>query len=174
VLGRDATLAEFQAAFPSMPVATVYLNSNATGSCSNGCFPQINGGETFELWNGTTKVDGTTIAMSANNVYQRNHPGDPAGTAGSWTTVTMANANPGQGAGTGTGVGVVINEMADASAWADEFIELYYDAGAAQADTTPPRPWRTSAPWRSPTPRSGSLGRRPATTVPPAPPRPMT
>jgi hypothetical protein len=138
VLGREATRAEFDAAYPSMPSATVYLNSNETGSCSNGCFPLINGAETFELWNGTTKVDGTTISMAVNNAYQRKNPGDPAGTAGSWTTVGMASANPGQGAGTGSGVGVVINEMSDASAWADEFIELYYDAGAAQSDTTAP------------------------------------
>lgn len=138
VLGRDATRAEFEAVFPSMPATTVYLDSNAAGSCTGGCFPLINGAETFELWNGATKVDGTTVAMSAGNAYQRKNPGDPAGVAGSWATVGMASANPGQGAGTGSGAGVVINEMADASAWADEFIELYYDAGAAQADTTPP------------------------------------
>jgi chitodextrinase len=138
VLGREATRAEFEAVHTAMPSATVYLNSNASGSCSDGCFPLINGAETFELWNGTTMEDGTTISMATGNAYQRKNPGDPANASGSWTTVGMASANPGQGAGTPSGAGVVINEMSDASSWPYEFIELYYDAGAAQSDTTAP------------------------------------
>lgn len=131
VLGRDAARTQFEALFPAMPAATVYVDSNANGSCSAGCFPMINGAETFELWNGATRVDGTTIAMAANNAYQRKNPGDPAGNSASWTTVPMASANPGQGVGAATGAGVVIHEMADAVDYANEFIELYYDAGAS-------------------------------------------
>jgi hypothetical protein len=139
VLVRDATQASFEAVYGALPAGTVYLNSNATGSCGTaGCFPLINGAETFELWNGTTMEDGTTIAMSANTDYRRNNPGDAAGLSGSWSSGVVGTANPGAGAGTGSGAGVVINEMADAAAYPNEFIELYYDAGAAPSDTTPP------------------------------------
>ena len=139
VLARDATLAQFQAVFASIPASTVFLDSNASGSCTNGCFPQINGSETFELYDAASALkDGTTIAMASGNVYQRTSPGAPAGSASSWTTVVESAANPGQGAGSPSGAGVVINEMADAAAYTNEFIELYYDAGSTPADFTPP------------------------------------
>ncbi len=143
VVARDSTRAAFEAFFAGLgspvPAGTVFLNSNPAGSCTNGCLPQINGGETFELYNASgAKVDGPTVAMTQNNAYQRTSPGAPAGAAGSWTTVPEAGANPGQGAGTPSGAGVVLNEMADASDFTKEFLELYYDAGSAPADTTPP------------------------------------
>jgi len=138
VVGRDATRAAFDLFFPSMPPATVYLNSNANGSCANGCFPQINGGETYELWNPTLKIDGPTVAVASGNSYQRKNPGDPAGIAGSWNVVVRTSANPGQGAGTGSNAGVVLGELADATDYTKEFIELYYDSGISPADTTPP------------------------------------
>ena len=140
VIARDATRGQFEGFFPAMPAATVFLNSNGTGSCPNGCLPQVNGGETFELWDTSSLVDGPTIAMSSNNAYQRINPGDPAGSGSSWNTVPEASADPGQGAGTPTGSGVRINEMADASDYTKEFVELYYDGGGAAADTVPPAP----------------------------------
>lgn len=141
VVARDSGRAQFESFFPAMPAATVFLNSNATGSCTNGCFPQINGGESFELWNAaSTQVDGTTITITTGNAYQRTSPGAAAPNASSWNTVAMANANPGGGAGAMTGAGVVINEMSDASDYTKEFIELYYDAGSAPADTIAPAP----------------------------------
>jgi len=144
VVARDATRAEFETFFAglghAMPAETVFLNSNASGSCTNGCLPQINGSETFELWNTSAKVEGPTIAMSQNNAYQRTSPCGAPGTAGSWTTVVEGSANPGQGAGTACGAGVIINEMADASDYTKEFVELYYDAGSSPADTVPPAP----------------------------------
>jgi hypothetical protein len=140
VVARDATAAEFQAYFPAMPAGTAYLNSNPTGSCTAGCFPQVNGGETYELHSPSALVDGPTVALTQNNTYQRKNPGDPAGTAASWNIVAEVSANPGQGAGTPSGASLVINEMADAADYRKEFIELYYDAGAAPPDVTPPAP----------------------------------
>jgi hypothetical protein len=143
VVGRNATRAEFQLAFPSLPAGAVYLNSNATGSCSAaGCFPQINGGESFELYDpSNTKKDGSTVSMSTTHrAYQRVNPGDPPGTAGSWTVVDESLANPGQGAGTGSSSGVRINEMSDASDFNNEFVELYYDTAPSGPDLAAPAP----------------------------------
>jgi len=142
VLGRNVARDAFLAAFPSMPSETVFVNSNETGSCGTaGCMPQMNGSETFELYNASSVlVDGVTIAMSSSggNAYQRKNPADPPGSSSSWTTVPYTSANPGTGAGTLSGRGVVINEMADVSPYANEFIELFYDGGASGPDTTPP------------------------------------
>src|SRR5439155_24503705 len=123
----------------SMPPVTVYLNSNASGSCANGCLPQLNGGETYELYDSSSvKRDGPTIAASSNMTEQRKNPADPAGSAGSWNVLPELSANPGQGAGSPGGAGVVINETADAPDYRTEFVELYYDAGAAPPDAVPP------------------------------------
>jgi len=141
VVGRDATLAEFQAAHPGLPPGTVYVDSNANGACSTaGCFPQINGDETFELYDaGNVKLDGATVAMSTTHrAYQRNHPQDAAGSLGSWTIVDESLANPGAGAGSGNGAGVRINEMADAADFTKEYVELYYDAAPSAPDTIAP------------------------------------
>ncbi len=139
IVARDAAFADFQAAFPSMPASTMFLDSNAAGSCTIGCFPQISGGQSFDLYDATNvKRDGTTVTVSAANTSQRTAPGASAGSLSSWTVVGDASANPGQGAGTGSGAGVVINEIADASDYRKQFVELYYDAITAPADTTPP------------------------------------
>jgi hypothetical protein len=135
------SLAEFQAAHPGLPPGTVYIDSNANGACSTaGCFPQINGDETFELYDaGSVKLDGATIAMSTTHrAYQRNHPQDASQVAGSWTIVDESLANPGSGAGSGNGSGVRINEMADAADFTQEYVELYYDAAPSAPDTIPP------------------------------------
>ncbi len=141
VVGRSATLAEFTAAFPTMPVGTVYLNSNAGGSCSTaGCFPQINGGESFELYDpASVKRDGATVSMSTTHrAYQRIHPGDPPGVSGSWNVVAESLANPGQGAGSGSLAGVRINEMSDAADYTKEFVELFYDTSPVAPDLVAP------------------------------------
>ena len=141
VVGRNGTRAEFLSAFPSMPAATVYLNSNADGSRSTaGCFPQINGDESFELYNASsTLLDGPTIPMSTTHrAYRRVNPGDPPGASGSWNVVAESLANPGQGAGAGSLAGVRINEMSDAADYTKEFVELYYDASPAAPDLTAP------------------------------------
>lgn len=142
VVARNASRASFEAFYAAqgnpVPEGTVFLNSNASGSCANGCLPQVNGGETFELWTTTSLVEGPTRSMSEDSAYQRISPCGAPGNTASWATVAETSANPGQGAGTPCGAGVVINEMADASDYTKEFLELYYDAGSAPADTVPP------------------------------------
>ena len=141
VVARDAARSEFEAVFPAMPAVTVFLDSNASGSCADGCLPQVNGGETFELYDAASvRRDGPTIAMSENNAYRRRNPGDAAGSAASWAVVPETSADPGAGAGTPTGAGVVVNEMADAADFRKEFVEVYYDAGTPQPDTVAPAP----------------------------------
>lgn len=141
IVGRNATRAAFASQFPSLPATAVYLNSNANGSCSTaGCFPQINGGESFELYDlSNTLVDGTTVAIgTTHRAYQRTKPGDPAGLPASWVVASESLANPGQGAGAPSASGVRINEMADASDFTKEFVELFYDSQAATPDAVPP------------------------------------
>ncbi len=141
VIGRNASRAQFDAYYPAMPPGSVYLDSNANGSCpSAGCFPQVNGGESFELYDASaTLLDGPTVAMSStHSSYQRIRPGDPAGSSSSWSVVPEGSATPGQGAGAGSGSGVRIGEMSDAADYTKEFIELYYDAAVGPTDTTAP------------------------------------
>ncbi len=139
VVARNATRAEFEAFFPSLPAATTFVNSNAGGSCANGCLPQINGGESFELFDlSNTRRDGPTIVIGTDNAYQRTRPGDSSGAPSSWNVVGEASANPGLGAGVASAAGVVINEMADASDYRKEFVELHYDATPVTPDTVAP------------------------------------
>jgi len=141
VVARDATRAEFEAFHPGLPSGTVYVDSNATGACSAaGCFPQINGDETFELYDAASvKVDGATIPIgTTHRAYQRNHPQDAAGSPASWTIVDESLANPGSGAGMGSGSGVRINEISDAAEFTKEYVELYFDPAPSVPDTLPP------------------------------------
>ncbi|MFN7965913.1 MAG: lamin tail domain-containing protein [Acidobacteriota bacterium] len=141
VVVRDSTRAAFTTTFPAMPAETVYLDSNENGSCgTQGCFPQINGDETFELYDASNVlVDGPTIAMSpTHRALQRVAPGSPAGSVASWNSVDESAANPGAGAGAQSGAGVRINEFSDAANFAQEFVEIYYDPGNAPPDSIPP------------------------------------
>jgi hypothetical protein len=138
VVGRDATEAEFRAYYTTMPAEALYLDSNGTGACANGCIPMFNGGKSWDLVNpADAVVDGPTISTATGNSYQRTNPGDPAGVAGSWTTVARTSANPGSGVGTLSGAGVRLNELADASDYTKEFLELFYDAGGSGVTASP-------------------------------------
>ena len=139
ILVRNASRANFKVKFPSFPDDCIYLNSNESGSCTDGCFPMINGSEYYQLYdNNSTFIDGPTIQMATKNSYQRKNPGDDPSSSSSWNTLSQTSATPGSGAGTLSGAGVVINEMSDASDYNYEFIELFNDAGSTTPDTTPP------------------------------------
>ncbi|MCP3978307.1 MAG: lamin tail domain-containing protein [bacterium] len=132
VLGRDASRAAFEAEWGALPPGTVYVDSE-------GVFPFINGGESFRLEDELGAiVDGTTIAMSSGQSMQRIAPDAPAGDPASWLVLASSAGTPGGGAGAGAGVGVVINEAGDAAAFANEFLELYYDAIPPGPDDVPP------------------------------------
>ena len=142
VVGRTTRWPSSRPRTPTCPPATVYVNSNPNGSCTTGCFPVINGGETFELDDASsTLVDGITIALPRGGyAYQRIAPGDAAGSSSSWTTLAMTSAaNPGQGAGTLSGEGVVINEIADATELRRRIHRtVSTTTGPPPPDTTPP------------------------------------
>jgi Bacterial Ig domain len=127
VIGRNATKAAFETFWGlTLPAGVVYLNSGDT-------MPQINGSETYTLYNAAnTKIDGATIAMpsAAGRTLQRKNPCTSAGTSSNWDNLAPSSANPGSGAGAGCVKGMVINEFADASGTGNfvyEFVELHWD-----------------------------------------------
>jgi len=131
VIGRYAEKAAFEMHWGvTLGPDVVYLNANNSGGP-----PVINGSETFTLKNSSGAIlDGPTIVLPATSQsVRRNDPCLPAGSAGSWTAGALATATPGSGAGAGCGTGLVINEFSDASAFANEFVELHWDSPAAAA-----------------------------------------
>ena len=126
VVGRDASKAAFEGFWGPLPANAVYLNSAGT-------LPQINGSETYDLYNASNvKVDGPTIAMgsSGGSSVRRNDPCQAANLSGSWTVAASSTGTPGSGAGAGCSKGVVINEFSDALGTGNfiyEFVELHYD-----------------------------------------------
>ncbi|MDX9732711.1 MAG: endonuclease, partial [Thermoanaerobaculia bacterium] len=132
VIGRNVEKAAFETAWGvTLGPDVVYLNSGET-------IPMINGGETYTLKNASgVIVDGPTIALPATfQSVRRNDPCQPAGSAGSWTAGALSTATPGTGAGAGCGTGLVINEFSDASAFANEFVELHWDSSAVEPAPT--------------------------------------
>jgi len=127
VVGRNATKASFEAFWG------VSLGSNVVYLAGGGLFPQINGSESFTLYNATGgKVDGKTVSMAstAGRSLQRKDPCSAAGKSASWTVAADAYATPGSGAGAGCASGVKINEFSDASgsgSYVYEFVELHVD-----------------------------------------------
>lgn len=126
VIGRDATKAAFEGFWGPLPAGVVYLNSA-------GLLPQINGSETYDLYNASnTLVDGRTIAMgsSGGSSVQRRDPCLAANLSSSWNVVASSSGTPGSGAAAGCAKGVVINEFSDALGTGNfvyEFVELHYD-----------------------------------------------
>jgi len=132
VIGRNVEKSAFETAWGvTLGPDVVYLNSGET-------IPMINGGETYTLKNASgVIVDGPTIALPATfQSVRRNDPCLPAGSTGSWTWGALATATPGTGAGAGCGTGLVINEFSDASAFANEFVELHWDSPAVEPAPT--------------------------------------
>lgn len=139
ILARNVNRSAFESRWPSTPSETVFVPSNPNGSCTDGCFPLINGSEIFELYDSQNNlVDGPTISISTLNSYQRKNPADDPSLSNSWNVLPAANSTPGSGAGSLSGSSVVINEIADSSDYNYEFIELFYDSGASIPDTIAP------------------------------------
>lgn len=138
VIARNVDKAAFETAWGvTLGPDVVFLNSGEKA-------PMINGGETYTLTNAVGAVlDGPTIVLpSTSQSVRRNDPCLPAGSAGSWTAGALASATPGSGAGKGCGAGLVINEFSDASAFANEFVELHWDSPAAGGRFYPLTPCR--------------------------------
>jgi endonuclease I len=127
VVGRNATKAAFETFWKTT------LGTNVVYLSGGDLFPQINGSESFTLYNASgAKVDGKTVSMpsTAAKSYQRKDPCLAAGKTTSWTIGSDSNGTPGRGAGTGCAAGVRINEFSDASGAGNyifEFVELHSD-----------------------------------------------
>ena len=127
VVGRNATKAAFETYWKTT------LGTNVVFLSGGDVFPQINGSESFTLYNASgTKVDGKTVSMASTGArsLQRKDPCLAAGNTASWTVVADASGTPGRGAGAGCAAGVRINEFSDASGTGNyiyEFVELHAD-----------------------------------------------
>ena len=133
VVGRNTTKDLFESAWGvTLGENVVYLNSA-------GAMPVINGDETYTLSDASSAlVEGPTPALTSGYTRQRIHATNDATLSGSWTSAAMASATPGSG-GVGNGTaGLVINEYADAGAYANEFVELYYDGVAGSQPAQAP------------------------------------
>jgi hypothetical protein len=127
IVARNATKAAFETFWGvTLGSNVVYLNAGDT-------MPQINGSETYSLFNAAgTKVDGATFAMSASGgqSLRRIDPCNAPGSSSSWTIGATTTATPGSGAGAGCAKGPVINEFSDAAGTGNfvyEFVELHND-----------------------------------------------
>jgi hypothetical protein len=126
VIGRNATKAAFET-FWGVTLASnvVYINAADT-------MPQINGSETYTLKNGTTTIDGITVAMaSAGGESLKRLTGcGAAGTESSWSRTASSTGNPGSGGPAPCNKGAFISEFSDALGTGNfvyEFVELYND-----------------------------------------------
>jgi phosphatidylserine/phosphatidylglycerophosphate/cardiolipin synthase-like enzyme len=149
IVARNATRASFETFFAVTLNSNVVFINGTTVIGGNG-FPSINGAETYELQNAASvKLEGPTIAMPAAvplNSVKRKIPIGDATLEASWSRDAVATANPGTGM-TNTNSGkLIISEFSDATAFANEFVELYYDvepppAGQGLGVITPNR-WK--------------------------------
>ena len=127
VVGRNATKAAFEAFWKTT------LGTNVVYLSGGDLFPQVNGSESFTLYDASgTRLDGKTVSMAAVGAqsFQRKDPCLAAGKTTSWTIGSDSNGTPGRGAGAGCAAGVKINEFSDASGAGNyifEFVELHSD-----------------------------------------------
>jgi phosphatidylserine/phosphatidylglycerophosphate/cardiolipin synthase-like enzyme len=152
VIGRNATQTSFEQAWGiTLGGNVTYINGFAVVG-SNG-FPTINGAETYKLQNASSvDIDGPSIAMPAATPFEsikRLRITGAAGAESSWVRGAISSGNPGSGIiNTGSGK-LVISEFSDATAFANEFVELYYDVappptGDGTASVSPER-WKFNA-----------------------------
>ncbi len=135
IVGRTADQAAFETAWGvTLGEDVVYVNSE-------GKVPQINGAETYTLSDASSAVvDGPTPSTldPVSSSVQRTVLGGAASEAGNWSKVALASATPGTGA-TGDGTaGLRISEYSDATAFANEFVELFYDVPVIPPSNMPP------------------------------------
>ncbi len=135
IVARNVEKAAFESAW------SVSLADNVVFVNSGGKVPQINGDETYTLSDAASAVvDGPTPSSlnPKDSSIQRTALGGTASDAANWTKVAMASATPGTGAaGDGT-AGLRISEYSDASAFANEFVELFYDVPVIPPSNMPP------------------------------------
>lgn len=127
IVARNATKAQFEAYWGvTLGANVVFINSGDT-------MPQINGSETYTLYNASgTKADGATVAMAsaAGESLQRKSGCSTANKAASWNRLSSSSGTPGTSSSTDCGKGIFISEFSDAAGTGNhiyEFIELRKD-----------------------------------------------
>lgn len=150
VIGRNNEKAAFETAWGvTLGANVVYINGFSVVG-GNG-FPVINGAENYTLQNASgTILDGPTISMTVGKSYQRKSITGSASSASSWDSVAQASATPGSGIINTNSGKLIISEFSDAPAFANEFVELYYDVtppptGQGKATVSPSR-WKYNVP----------------------------
>ncbi len=125
LVGRANDRAGFEAAWGPLDPAVGYLNSgdklivNATP-------------RPYTLLDAAGEpVDGPTVKIARNTSKARLDACLDAGIETAWTARGDGQADPGRGAPPSCGAGIVVTEMSDAGDFRNEFVELYFDAGAA-------------------------------------------
>ena len=133
VIGRDATKAAFESVWGALPAGTIYINAGAVPTV----FPAINGGEQFRLLDGSlTPLDPTSGYHPASGITTALSYTRTATNGATFTSAALATGTPGSYSGTKAGTNkLVITEFSDATAFANEFVELYNDAAPV---ATPP------------------------------------
>lgn len=127
VIARNATKAAFETFWGTTLGPNVVFINAADG------MPQINGSESYSLYNGGgTRVDGATVAMASagGESLQRIKPCTGANKAAAWSRLSASSGSPGRGAPAPCGKGVFISEFSDAlgmSNYVYEFVELHND-----------------------------------------------
>ena len=127
VIGRNATKAQFESFWG------VALGANVTYINAADAMPQMNGSETYTLYNtGSTKLDGATVAMAGagGESLRRTNACGNANKASSWSRGSATLATPGSGAPAACGKGLYISEFSDALGTGNfiyEFVELHKD-----------------------------------------------
>jgi|GEM_PF-302706 len=132
VVGRNNSQAGFETEWGALPSGTVYVNSGDKIVINSSSYA-------YRLEDDIgTIIDGPTVSSDANlSVFRVDNCGDP-GLGATWHERTDNLGDPGAGAPTTCGAGVVITEMTDGASSINEYIELFYDGGMAEPDTTPP------------------------------------
>ncbi len=107
----------------------ITLPSNVIFIDSAGTLPQLNGSETFSLYDSLNqKIDTTYMSLTTGRIYYR----DSTNTnTFSYTSFSTSNATPGSIGSTvyNRNKGLVITEVVDASSYLYEYVEIYNDTG---------------------------------------------
>ena len=127
IVARNATKAQFEAFWGRT------LGANVIFVNSGDAMPQINGSESYTLYNaGGSKIDGGTVAMASagGESLQRTNGCGSANKASNWSRLASSAGTPGTGAPAPCNKGIYISEFSDALGTGNfvyEFIELHND-----------------------------------------------
>lgn len=121
VVGRQADRAAFEAEWGPLPEEVVYLDSGNALVINSTPRP-------YTLLDAAGEpVDGPTVEIRSGRSQARLDGCADAAAEAAWSERSAAEADPGRGVPTPCGAGVVISELADASDYRYEFVEIHFD-----------------------------------------------